>query len=257
MSILSNQTVDISQNVNVTLKEHPDFMKDPRGILQRHSNHISVKHSFLEKKASTSGLTNSRGKEEKLTTICSIVTYKTWSRVFWGLHYRKISTYTPCPTKVVIQGSWCVVEIYNFLGANIFARLGWGQVLVAWYWSPVKWVNSWKKWHWTFIKFSWFIKPWKLKKMESIYFSKKARWWIRCRNCSTVEIRCWMIHIHCIFPKHNIIILSTKERSDTYPFFASSIDIYNQRKLCTNLRCAACWFHVSWFYIYIARWWTP
>lgn len=63
MSILSNQTVDISQNVNVTLKDHPDFMKNPRGILQRHFNHISVKLSFLGRKTSSSGLVNGREKE--------------------------------------------------------------------------------------------------------------------------------------------------------------------------------------------------
>ena len=41
-----SQTVDISQNVIIAWKENPDFMKDPRGILQGNLNHIHGKLSI-------------------------------------------------------------------------------------------------------------------------------------------------------------------------------------------------------------------
>lgn len=71
-TIFSSQRFGISQNVNLILKERPDFMKDPRGILQRNFNHINVKLSFLGKKNKQLWVDEWERKRKKLVTVFTI-----------------------------------------------------------------------------------------------------------------------------------------------------------------------------------------
>ncbi|KAM7155770.1 large ribosomal subunit protein uL6-like [Molossus nigricans] len=109
-TILSNQTVDIPENVNITLK-------GPRGPLQRDFNLINVKLSLLGKEKKRLWVDKwGRNRKELATahTICSHV-QNTVKGVTLGFRYKMRSAYAHFPISVVIQEDGSLVEIRNFL----------------------------------------------------------------------------------------------------------------------------------------------
>uniref|UniRef100_M3Y3V2 Large ribosomal subunit protein uL6 n=1 Tax=Mustela putorius furo TaxID=9669 RepID=M3Y3V2_MUSPF len=104
-TILSNQTVDIPENVDITLKGRTVIVKGPRGTLRRDFNHINVELSLLGKKKKRLRVDKWWGNRKELATV------------------RTICSHVQNMIKGVTLENGSLVEIRNFLGEKYIRRV--------------------------------------------------------------------------------------------------------------------------------------
>uniref|UniRef100_A0A8C2W0G9 Large ribosomal subunit protein uL6 n=1 Tax=Chinchilla lanigera TaxID=34839 RepID=A0A8C2W0G9_CHILA len=116
-TILSNQTVDIPENVDITQKGHTVTVKGPRGTLWREFNNINVRLQ-VEK------WWGNRKELATIHTICSCV-QNMIKGVTLGFYYKMRSVYSHIPINAIIQENVSLVKIWNFLGEKYIC---WGHM---------------------------------------------------------------------------------------------------------------------------------
>ncbi|KAK2908794.1 hypothetical protein Q8A67_004631 [Cirrhinus molitorella] len=124
-TILSNQTVDIPSNVEVSLKGRTVVVKGPRGVLRREFNHINLELSLLGKKRKKLRVDKWWGNRKELATVRTICSHvqNMIKGVTLGFRYKMRSVYAHFPINVVMQDNGTLVEIRNFLGEKYIRRV--------------------------------------------------------------------------------------------------------------------------------------
>ncbi|KAK2865651.1 hypothetical protein Q7C36_001707 [Tachysurus vachellii] len=124
-TILSTQTVDIPDSVDVTLKGRTISVKGPRGVLRREFSHINLELRLLGKKQKKLRVDKWWGNRKELATVRTICSHvqNMIKGVTLGFRYKMRSVYAHFPINVVIQESGALVEIRNFLGEKYIRRV--------------------------------------------------------------------------------------------------------------------------------------
>lgn len=123
--ILSNQTVDMPENVDIPPKGRTVHLKGPRGTPWRDFNHIDVEVSLLGKEKKRLRVDRWWGNRKELATVrtvCSRVR-KVIKGGTLGFLDKRRSVYAPFRINVVTQESGSLVEIQNLLGEKYNRRV--------------------------------------------------------------------------------------------------------------------------------------
>ncbi|KAB1274205.1 60S ribosomal protein L9 [Camelus dromedarius] len=90
-TILSDETISITENVDITLKGRTVTVKGPRGTLRRDFSHINVELSFLGKKKKRLRADKWWGNRKELATVGAICSHvqNTISGVTLGFRYKR------------------------------------------------------------------------------------------------------------------------------------------------------------------------
>uniref|UniRef100_G1QA92 Large ribosomal subunit protein uL6 n=1 Tax=Myotis lucifugus TaxID=59463 RepID=G1QA92_MYOLU len=123
-TVLSNQTVDIPENVDITLEGRTVIVKGPGGTLRRDFNHIHEEPSLLGKKKKRLRVDKWRGNRQELATVRPICGHaqNRIKGVTPGFRFKMRSVYAHFPISVLIQENGSLVEIRSFLGEKYICR---------------------------------------------------------------------------------------------------------------------------------------
>ncbi|KAM8940022.1 large ribosomal subunit protein uL6 [Pelodytes ibericus] len=124
-TILSNQTIDIPDKVDIFLKGRTVTVKGPRGVLWRNFNHINVELSLLGKKKKQLSVDKWWGNRKELAKVRTICTHvkNMIKGVTLGIQYKMRTVYRHFPINVIIRENGSLVEIRNFLGEKNIRRV--------------------------------------------------------------------------------------------------------------------------------------
>ncbi|KAM9819927.1 60S ribosomal protein L9 [Syngnathus typhle] len=124
-TILSSQTVEIPDNVDVKLKGRKVTVTGPRGKLIREFNHINLELRMLGKKKRKLRVEKWWGNRKELATVRTICSHvqNMIKGVTLGFRYKMRSVYAHFPINVVMQENGSLVEIRNFLGEKYIRRV--------------------------------------------------------------------------------------------------------------------------------------
>ncbi|XP_014445016.1 60S ribosomal protein L9 [Tupaia chinensis] len=123
-TILSNQTIDIPENIYVTLKGRTFIMKGPRGSLRRDFYHINVELSLLRKKKKRLRVDKWWGNRKELATIHTVCSHvqNMIKGVTLGFRDEMRSVNAHFPINVITQENGSLAEIRNFSGEKYIQR---------------------------------------------------------------------------------------------------------------------------------------